>query len=742
MTVLVRVAVLAPVPIALTYKVDEGSAGIGRVVVCPLGGRRVFGVVLGPHEGEVPTRMQLARAVVGDLSLPAELVGFVLRLADYYFATQGDAMALAMPPTERAAAESLREPQLFDVPLGIVARRDLWVIAQEIPGLPPARARAQRFLLEHVRAMGEAPMHALRSLSSSAPAGVRALVEAGYVRTEERDRPDDPYFAEGVERTPEPELTSEQQVATDAIAVAIERGDPQGFLLFGVTGAGKTEVYFDAVARTLERGKTAIVLLPEIALTPQFVDRFRARFGDAVAVLHSQLKPRQRLTMWRRLRSGEVRVVIGARSALFAPVENLGLVVVDEEHDSSFKQEEGVRYHARDMAMLRAHRAGAVCVLGSATPSVESMHLASMSKLTLLRLTTRATHASMPRVELVDLRRVGAGPTGDKHLSIPLYRAISETLARGEQTILFLNRRGFAPSLQCESCGVVRECPHCSVALTFHKAHGGELRCHYCDHREVVPTVCKACGSAEIGFGGLGTEKLEEGIAAAFSTARVARLDRDVGTGDKVDALMARMRRREIDILVGTQMVTKGHDLPGVTLVGVLRADALLSMPDFRAAERTFQLLVQVAGRAGRHDLPGRVIVQTYDPEHAAVSLSRNHDVEGFLKGELDDRRELGYPPFARMALVRIDGIAEHGVLHTASELASFCRARGVQGVKVLGPSAAPLARLRGRFRYRVMLRSASRSDLRRVLEALLHHVSECKYKDRIVLDMDPVSLL
>ena len=742
MTCLVRVAVLAPVPKALSYKVDAAGAHVGQVLVCPLAGRRVFGVVLGEHLGDVPARLLTAKPVAGDLSLPQELVGFVERLADYYFSNSGDAFALAMPPAERAAAESLREPELFDEPVGIAKRTDLWVIASEKAGEPSTRARAQRAVLAHVRAMGEAPMKALRELSPSAAVAVRALLEAGYVHTEERDRPDDPFFAVGVARTAEPLLTAEQTVATDAIAAAIRANSAQGFLLFGVTGAGKTEVYFDAVARVVAKGQSAIVLLPEIALTPQFVARFRARFGDNVAVLHSQLKPRQRLLMWRRLRSGEVRVVIGARSALFAPVDNLGLIVVDEEHDSSFKQEEGVRYNARDMAMLRAHRAGAVCVLGSATPSAESMHLAHTSRLALLRLSVRATNAAMPRVELVDLRRVGAGPTGDKHLSIPLYRAITETLARGEQTILFLNRRGFAPSLQCEACGVVRECPHCSVALTFHKAHGGELRCHYCDHREPVPTHCKACGSAEIGFGGLGTEKLEEGIAAAFPSARVARLDRDVGGGDKVDALMTRMRQREIDILVGTQMVTKGHDLPGVTLVGVLRADSLLSMPDFRASERTFQLLVQVAGRAGRHDLPGRVLVQTYSPEHAAIALSQSHNVEAFLAGELVERRELGYPPFARIALLRIDGVLEASVLRTASAVAEFCRTQGVAGVKILGPSAAPLARLRGRFRYRIMLRGTNRSELRRVLVATQNHIAECKYKDRIVIDMDPISLL
>lgn len=747
MSGLVRVAVLAPIPNALSYRIDaslHGHVAVGTVVVCPLAGRRVFGVVLGPHEGPTPSNIKSLRLPPGGLSLPTELARFVERMAEYYFAYPGEAMALALPPAERDAAASLKDPGLFDTPAeGLAVREDTWVIASEKSGEPDARARSRRALLIQLRSMGEAKLSDLRRSFASATNLVRTLEEEGFVRTEQRLRPDDPFFATQIARTAEPALTPEQTDAVREIAAAIDERSSQGFLLFGVTGAGKTEVYFDAVARTVAAGRSAIVLLPEIALTPQFVSRFRARFGDDLAVLHSQLTPRQKLAMWRRLRDGRVKVAIGARSALFAPLEHLGLIVVDEEHDSSFKQEEGVRYHARDMALLRAHMAGAVCVLGSATPSAESLQLAQSGKIELLRLRQRATNAAMPRVEIVDLRRVGAGPTGNKAISIPLHRALAETLERGEQSILFLNRRGFSPVLQCEACGVIRQCPHCSVSLTLHKSHGGELRCHYCDYREPVPTHCKSCGSADLGFDGLGTEKLEETIREAFPSARVARLDRDIGSGDKVDALMTKMRDREIDILVGTQMVTKGHDLPGVTLVGVLRADAVLSLPDFRAAERTFQLLVQVAGRAGRHDLPGRVIVQTYAPEHPAIVYARTHDVDKFLASALAERRELAYPPFTRMALVRIDGADEEAVVRAATRIASFCRENAAAGVKVLGPSAAPLARLRGRFRYRVMLRAKERAELRRILAALRRHLAEAKDgKNRVVIDIDPVSLL
>jgi primosomal protein N' (replication factor Y) len=448
--------------------------------------------------------------------------------------------------------------------------------------------------------------------------------------------------------------------------------------------------------------------------------------------------------MWKRLREGSVDVAIGARSALFAPVKSLGLLIVDEEHDASFKQEEGVRYHARDMAIWRAHRAGGVCVLGSATPSLESEHLARTGKATKLRLPDRARAQPMPRVDLVDLRRIGAGPTGDRRLSMPLYRAIEDTLRAREQAIVFLNRRGFAPGVRCEACGKLATCASCSVALTFHK-RDGVVRCHYCDFQAPLGARCAACQAPSLALEGLGTEKLEESIGIAFPEARVARLDRDVATGKRIEAVLKRVRDREVDILVGTQMVTKGHDLPSVTLVGVINADAALSIPDFRAAERTFQLLVQVAGRAGRGDVPGRVVVQTWDPEHPAVALAAKHDVDGFIARELLDRKELGYPPFTRAALVRVDAVEEHTARAACAHLAKVALgtelARG-GAVLVQGPAPAPIARVRNRFRFRLMLRSAERPPLRAVLAAIDRARADLERDVRSSIDVDPVQLL
>ncbi|HEX3594307.1 MAG TPA: primosomal protein N', partial [Polyangiaceae bacterium] len=508
------------------------------------------------------------------------------------------------------------------------------------------------------------------------------------------------------------------------------------------TGSGKTEVYLRAVARVLERGGGAIVLVPEIALTPQLVQRFRARLGDTIAVLHSGLTDRERHAMWSKLRTGALTVAVGARSALFAPVRELALVCVDEEHDSSFKQEEGVRYQARDMALLRAHRAGAVAVLGSATPSLQSHALVRSGKLERLQLPERAhKSAALPKVELVDLRRVGpATPGGDKLLSLPLVRALERTLAAKEQSILFLNRRGFSPSIICEECGHVLECPSCAVALTLHRSRGERVVCHYCDHQARVPTKCPECKVDRLSHEGAGTERIESLLKTTFPEARIARLDRDVAAGLKSEAVLTRMRNREIDILVGTQMVTKGHDLPAVTLVGVLNADAGLSMPDFQAAERTFQLLVQVAGRAGRGDAPGVVMVQTRNPAHPAIAKAVTHDVAGFVDKELSDRKELFYPPFSRIALVRVDAVEEALAKAESERLAQIGRRAASEGTDILGPAPAPIERLRGRFRYRFMVRAAGRAALRRVLIAV--GKASPDRRARVVIDVDPASML
>jgi primosomal protein N' (replication factor Y) (superfamily II helicase) len=745
---LADVAVPVPLPKPLSYLVPEKLAADvvpGRRVLCTLGGRRVVGVVMAVREGEAPQRAKPLLSVLEGVTVPDDLLLFLGRLANYYLAPIGEVMRLALPPPDREALAAVETPTLFSTAKGISTRKVQWVSATDV-ALESLAGRTPH-LLSYLRAHGTLPLSRLEERFGGARATVKRLAEQGLVRLEERDAPRDAFFAEGVDRDVPPEATEPQNDAIAAIVQALAaREKAHTFLLHGVTGSGKTEVYLRAIARAKELGRGTIMLVPEIALTPQLVGRFRARFGDEVGVLHSGLTARERFDMWNRLREGAVDVAIGARSALFAPVRELGLVIVDEEHDSSFKQEEGVRYHARDMAILRAHLHAGVCVLGSATPSLETEQLARAEKATKLVLPDRARAQELPQVQIVDLRNIGAGPTGDRRISILLHRALEETLAAKEQAILFLNRRGFAPSVRCEGCGELAACPSCTVALTFHKRKGGSVRCHWCEYEAPVPERCKKCGADRIALEGLGTEKLEESLSMAFPEARVARLDRDVASGKEIEKILARVRAREVDILVGTQMVTKGHDLPHVTLVGVINADAALSIPDFRAAERAFQLLVQVAGRAGRGDTPGRVLVQTYDPEHHAIRFAARHDVTGFLERELRDRRELEYPPFSRMVLARVDALDEDEAREATSVLARAARAvankPAAEGLHVLGPSAAPIAKVRNRFRYRVMLRSTSRERLRQGALAVYAAMGGLPRTVRASIDIDPVGLL
>jgi primosomal protein N' (replication factor Y) len=609
------------------------------------------------------------------------------------------------------------------------------------------RAPRRAALLDALEAAGgEAEVAVLRAALPTVRELARPLVASGLLALEPRIVRDDPWqrsdaSAEGmVAPRAAPALSPAQRAAHEALRAGLAAGEFRGYLLHGITGSGKTEIYLHVIADALAAGKTAIVLVPEISLTPQLAARFRARFGDEVAVLHSGLTERERLSEWQRLRGGAARIALGARSAVFAPLADLGVVVVDEEHDPSFKQDEGVRYHARDVALVRCQRRGAICLLGSATPSLESFHGAESGRLTLLELPERATGSALPAVEIIDLR--DWRPDGESFLTAPLATAIEETLARGEQAILFLNRRGWSTFVHCVGCGHAFRCAACAVSLTYHKARD-RLMCHYCGHAERIATACPVCHKPDgITLRGLGTEKIADAVAARFPAARVARLDRDVAAGSKIEELLGRVARREIDILVGTQMVTKGHDFPAVTLVGVLLADTGMSLPDFRAAERTFQLLTQVAGRAGRGERPGRVMIQTYRPDAAPVTCAAKHDFVSFYRAEMIARRELDYPPVGHLVAIRLDGEDGGAVASAARELARRAATLGqtVPGVAVMGPAEAPLGRLKGRTRWHLWLRSLDRRPLRQIARALADGPAPGGV--RVVVDVDPLSAL
>ncbi len=747
----VEVALPVPLRKVFTYRVPDGLVGKlspGSRVAVSFNRRKLAGFVVGSR-ADMPEGVKRALSVAGVLEsepvFTAELLRFLEQAAKYYMHPLGEVLRAAAPALPTGAMRRLRDDGFLEaeerLPGQRVAHRTTWKITATGRDSSEFRLGArQREVMERFASRPSLFLDELRGALANPRAVVRGLVAKGLVELEEVEANPDPFFRSAVARDDPPTPTEEQRFAIDTICKAVEERASDAFLLHGVTGSGKTEVYLRAIDQVRRGGRGAMLLVPEIALTPQLVGRFRARFGDEIAVLHSGLTARQRDDAWQALRRGQVGVAIGARSALFAPVVDLGMIIVDEEHDPSFKQDDGFRYHARDMALLRAQYAGAVCVLGTATPSIETYHRATQDKIRLLSLPTRATGQRLPEVEIVDLRRHGQGPTGHALLSGPLHRGLGQCLDSGHQAILFLNRRGFSPSVRCMSCGALAECPACSVALTEHRRQSA-LRCHYCDFQRAVAVRCVACGGLEYDRLGIGTEQLEQASAESFPKAKVARLDRDTATGTGIEEVLDRLRDGEVDVMVGTQMVTKGHDIARVTLVGVVLADQSLAFPDFRASERTFQLLAQVAGRAGRAATPGKVILQTYQPDHPAVRLAAEHDYENFYAAEIQARREVGYPPFTRLVSVRVHAGAEADARSAAQSLASTARRHDVVRdgvVDVLGPAPAPLARLRGRYHYRLLLKSPDRKALRSLAAQLAAQIDEGLPPARASLDIDP----
>jgi primosomal protein N' (replication factor Y) len=538
------------------------------------------------------------------------------------------------------------------------------------------------------------------------------------------------------------ELNAKQRNAYDLIAAGIGTGSFCTFLLHGVTGSGKTEVYLNAIESALNAGRGALLLVPEIALTPAVAGQFYARFGDRVAILHSAFSDSERADQWRRIRAGGASVVVGTRSGVFAPVPNLGLIVVDEEHDSSYKQEETPRYNGRDVAIVRAQAANACVVLGSATPSLESRFNASSGKYTLLELPDRIADRPLPTVEVVDMRQEFLETRKHAIFSRALIEAIRGRLENNEQAMILLNRRGFSTFVACRSCGERVQCINCAVTLTYHR-RDRRLLCHYCGYAEKVPSACPKCGGEHVHFVGAGSERVEDELHGEFPEARIARLDRDTVTGKRqFEDILQNFRERNFDILVGTQMIAKGHDIPNVTLVGVVSADVGIGMPDFRAAERTFQILTQVAGRAGRGHLPGTVYMQTINPDHYAIRLAAQQDYAGFFEKELQFRRFMKYPPFAAMANVLIRAPKQEDALRMATELGQHVTP-APENMRIMGPAEAPVPRLKAEFRYQLLIKSGSRKDLNALLKKAQEFGRTQKWNaTALVIDVDPLTLL
>ncbi len=806
----VSVAVGIPSEKTFTYAVPEAlekSVAVGKRVLVPFGRKRLTGYVLAVQDAPA---FENVRDVIDVLDaeplFDEEDLRFYRWASDYYLYPLGKALSEILPggidirsrlwispvaDGDRETGRDLTDRQrglmriLKDFPGGLSAgslqklagRKDVYHEIRSLqarglaavedridkpkvspkkekivclaPGLPfPGKlTERQRLLVESVGASGPVPLPVLRLSFRNASALVGNLVRKGALLQEEREC----YRSPGAEpqigaRNGTIRLNEDQRAALQEILKGISGGRFAPYLLHGVTGSGKTEVYLQAIREAVKDGGGVIFLVPEIALTPQLLSRFRESFRDQeIAVLHSGISNRARYDQWRRIRRGEIRIVAGARSALFAPVRNLRLIVVDEEHDGSYKQDDRMRYNARDLALVKARLHAAAVVLGSATPSLQSYLNSAGKRYRRLRLPRRVEDRPLPAVEIVDMKAENEEKGGVPVLSRALRQAVAETLNARKQTLLFLNRRGFNTFLTCLDCGHVFRCLNCAVSLTHH-AGEGILKCHYCDMHVPVPLQCPVCRGRRVHSYGVGTEKLEEAVKRMFPRARVARMDSDTTAAKGAHGrILQAFDRREIDILVGTQMITKGHDFPDVTLVGVISADTALNIPDFRAAEKTFQILTQVSGRGGRGGDPGRVIVQTLNPAHYALRRAREHDYEGFYRDEIPLRRSLSYPPFARIINIHVSSLSsERGresvgeMRRMADALAGADRRPGM--IDVVGPAESPIARIKGRYRWQLLFKGADSRALHELARAVLAR----RWPDGLDVkaDVDPLNFM
>ncbi len=728
----------------LTYAVplDLPMPAVGARVVVPVGPRTLTGVVMGEAAAaDTAYTIKSITQTLDDRSfVPADVITLTAWVSDYYLAGPGAALAAALPPH------------------GLTARRDRFktvrvvtLTAAALDEVLPTMGVRQRAAIEALRGSPEglpSPQLAPRGVTAATIARLRSLGLVS-IREERVDRDPFEHAVSAIKPAAPREATSEQQQALHTlIPLAVSRAFHVA-LLHGVTGSGKTEVYLRLAEAVRNQGRGVLMLVPEIALTPQVAALFRARFGEGVAIQHSGLSDGERHDQWHRIRRGDVGVVIGTRSAVFAPLKNPGLLIVDEEHDTSYKQDETPRYHGRDVAIMRGKFAKTLVVIGSATPTIESYANALEHRYTLVSMQKRVLDRALARVEVVDMREEIAQAGDEVVLSRALVGAMADRLERREQSIILLNRRGFATSVICRQCAAVLDCPNCSISLTVHRANmsrrssqsdgGFRGRCHYCNFSKLVPTTCEKCAAPYLERSGFGTERVEAEVRQAFPGARLARVDRDTvrRKGSLVEVL-ARVANREVDILIGTQMIAKGHDFPDVTLVGVISADVGLGMADFRSAERTFQLLTQVAGRAGRGERPGEAIIQSLIPNHYSIKLACAQDYPAFYEKEVEFRRAMRYPPQVALVNIVVRGRTFAEAMDGAHHLADA--ARGAKGFAILGPAPAPLTRLRGEHRAQFLLKGSSRKAMREALQLAVSR--QPGLAKRISIDVDPLSML
>jgi len=740
----IRVIVDRAIHRELDYSVPEGLAPrvtIGSRVRVPFRDKSALATVVGIPEQSDAKGIRPIEAVIGEAPMLSEqLLELAKWIGTYYCCPAETVMRSVLPQVIRHAQVGWKK-QLFVRPAGNLEQTEIEKLRR--------RAPRQAELLDAISKL-EKPIRAAELLRQTSLDNqtLRALVKRGLAELREEAVVRDPHGSDKFVATSNLVLNEEQTCALNEITQALDAPEnARPILIHGVTGSGKTEIYLQAIRAALDRGRTAIVLVPEISLTPQTVERFKGRFAEAqddVAVLHSHLSEGERHDEWHKIHSGRARIVIGARSAVFAPLKNLGLIVVDEEHETTYKQEDAPRYHARDVAVVRAKIEKCVVVLGSATPSLESYHNAVSGKYGLVTLTQRVDQKQMPRIRVVDLRQERRKEKKAAILSEKLSQAIADRLEKREQTILFLNRRGFSTSLLCSNCGEARNCPNCSVALTFHRqpSVAGRLSCHLCGHTAAVPKKCPACGQDALIYHGFGTEKVESTVAQIFPKAVVRRMDADSMTRkDAYRETLRNFRTGKIDILVGTQMIAKGLHFPNVTLVGIINADLSLHLPDFRAGERTFQLLTQVAGRAGRGETAGEVFVQTYTPFSPSIQFARHHDFAGYFQQELEFRERCDFPPFNHAILITARS-AHEGRARLSAETVKRRLSEALPEQFILGDATpAPLEKLQGQFRFHILIRGEAIMRLSRLLRETLDKLPFPE-DVTVTVDVDPYQLL
>ena len=805
----IDVSVTLPVRGTFVYRIPDRfkpDAQIGVRVLVPFGRRRVTGYILGEQADSGPYKVKDILEVMDETPLfPAGDIPFFKWIADYYIHPLGETIKTALPsglerqdvscvtvtekgrkaletgdltpeqadfiaaldrqlnkqkvctlksivrqgPASSAAIRQLEKKGM--VAVSAVLKREAASILTEkfirrtgqVPKKQVRISKKRLQILDLVREAGEISLTGLRLHVPTAPRLILPLEEAGYLAVTERQVFRDP-LGDPVEPDQPPALMDEQAAVVDQVTRDMEKGFIP-YLLTGVTGSGKTEVYMRLVADAVDRGRGAIVLVPEIALISQTERRFRARFGERIAVLHSMLSQGERLDQWRRIATGQVTIVIGARSAMFAPVADIGIIIVDEEHDTSYKQESGLRYNARDLAVVRGKMHNCPVILGSATPSVQSYQNVLSGRFSQLELTKRVNDYPLPEITLVDMKAYKDNWGTDRIITPELGRAIRSCLEKGNQALIFLNRRGFASFPACASCGKTLECSHCSVTLTYHRGEDA-YKCHLCGRFKTGQVSCPHCGSKKIRNFGFGTEKIEAMLKQLFPDARLARMDQDT-TSKKGSALrlLRQIRNRTVDIIVGTQMLAKGHDFPSITLVGVICADLSLSLPDFRASERTFQLLAQVAGRAGRGEEPGRVIMQTYNPDHFTIEASRRQDYLEFFNHEAPFRKALLYPPFARMVQLKISGASEDKTrdhAHLAAKILGEVLPVNRE-TQILGPIEAAIQKIASRFRWQILVKGPSARAINIAVSTMATDPRITRVKGvTIAVDVDPYFLM